>query len=348
MRIMLIDNAVDSFQIAMGAFDLWNEGVKTKNDFRLLKITIEFLHNGMELLLKAVLNSEDEKIIYTSNNNSQKNLVNNAKLEAEKQKISLVEYEVKNGNLKTLTYGDVLKKCIENGIISEGRSKECLEKLGFYRNRIMHLGIDVNDDFADLLAVLHESFKIIIDDSFYRNLIELSDYFSYNDAVDMIEPWQECSSDVLRLLSTTIEKRKLIIFDKMIESVLKSNQFTKFLDSNGIIFDNESIYQDNEIELEFICNRKQIKFTTAYDAFYNYTSILTRTYCDKLVFCVKHFENEIVIGKRWIEYDDFALDDIHNRKNERSFLTKPLTEKNIKNCLIDAIKKTILCNDSEY
>lgn len=84
-------------------------------------------------------------------------------------------------------------------------------------------------------------------------------------------------------------------FDKMIESVLKSNQFTKFLDSNGIIF-----------------------------------------------------ENEIVIGKRWIEYDDFALDDIHNRKNERSFLTKPLTEKNIKNCLIDAIKKTILCNDSEY
>lgn len=109
MRIMLIDNAVDSFQIAMGAFDLWNEGVKTKNDFRLLKITIEFLHNGMELLLKAVLNSEDEKIIYTSNNNSQKNLVNNAKLEAEKQKISLVEYEVKNGNLKTLTYGDVLK-----------------------------------------------------------------------------------------------------------------------------------------------------------------------------------------------------------------------------------------------
>lgn len=106
---MLIDNAVDSFQIAMDAFDLWNKGVKTKNDFRLLKITIEFLHNGMELLLKAVLNSEDEKIIYTSNNNSQKNLVNNAKLEAEKQKISLVEYEVKNGNLKTLTYGDVLK-----------------------------------------------------------------------------------------------------------------------------------------------------------------------------------------------------------------------------------------------
>lgn len=62
MRIMLIDNAVDSLQIAMDAFNLWNKGIETRNNFRFLKIAIEFLHNAMELLLKATLNLEDEKL----------------------------------------------------------------------------------------------------------------------------------------------------------------------------------------------------------------------------------------------------------------------------------------------
>lgn len=63
------------------------------------------------------------------------------------------------------------------GIISGGRKIECLEKLGIYRNQIMHLGIDVNEDFAELLAVIHESFYLIIDDNFYSGLLEISDYF---------------------------------------------------------------------------------------------------------------------------------------------------------------------------
>ena len=29
-------------------------------------------------------------------------------------------------------------------------------------------------------------------------------------------------------------------------------------------------------------------------------------------------------------------------------LTKPLTEKNIRNCLLDTLKMTILCNNTEY
>ncbi|MED9989617.1 MAG: hypothetical protein UE033_05850 [Coprococcus sp.] len=348
MRIMLIDNAVDSLQIAMNAFNLWNKGIETRNNFRFLKITIEFLHNAMELLLKATLNLEDEKIIYSSKNDRQKDSIEKNKVEAEKQKISLIEYTVKNSNLKTLSYGEILKKCIEMGIVSGGRKIECLEKLGIYRNQIMHLGIDVNEDFAELLAVIHESFYLIIDDNFYSGLLEISDYFSYSDVLDTIEPWQELSGDTLRLLSTTIEKRKLEIFDKIIEAVLESDQFTNFINTNCIILKNKSIYQDNYIDLEFTHNRRKIELTTEYDAFYNYTTIVMVTYCYKIVFCVKHFENEMVIGKRWIEYDDFALESIHNKEDERYFLTKPLTEKNIRNCLLDTLKMTILCNNTEY
>ena len=54
MKINLIDNAVDSLQIAMRAFSLWNEDCESRYSFRYLKVTIEFLHNAMELLLKAI------------------------------------------------------------------------------------------------------------------------------------------------------------------------------------------------------------------------------------------------------------------------------------------------------
>ena len=41
MRIMLIDNAVDSLQIGMDAFNLLNKGIETRNNFRFLKIAID-------------------------------------------------------------------------------------------------------------------------------------------------------------------------------------------------------------------------------------------------------------------------------------------------------------------
>lgn len=344
MKIVLIDNAVDSLQIAMNSFELWNQEFESRNDFRYLKITIEFLHNTVELLMKAILSQYDEKSIYCAENEKQRTLIKNAEIEAENQKISLVEYVIKNNEIKTLTYSDLLKRCIEEKIFYEGRAIRSLQKLGIYRNRIMHLGIDVTDDFVDLLAVIHENFKLVIDDNFYHELIKLSDYFSYNDVLDMIEPWQELSSDALRLLSTDIEKRKLKIFDEMIENVINSNKFIKFLDQNNISFENNSVYQEDYIDLEFQCNGKQVEFITIYDAFYNYTVIVMVTYCFKIVFCVMHFENEIAIGKKWIEYDDLVLESIHDKKNEAAFVIKPLTENNIRNCLIDVLKRTILCN----
>lgn len=348
MKIALIDNAVDSLQIAMNTFELWNQEFESRNDVRYLKITIEFLHNTVELLMKAILSQDDEKSIYCAENERQRVLVKKAEIEAENQKISLMEYVIKSNEIKTLTYNDLLKRCIEKGILCEGRAISSLEKLGIYRNRIMHLGMDVTDDFADLLAVIYENFKLVIDDKFYHKLIKLSDYFSYNDVLDTIEPWQELNGDALRLLSTEIEKRKLKIFDEMIKNVINSKKFMRFLDQNNISFENNSIYQEDYIDIEFQCNGKQVEFTTMYDAFYNYTVIVS--YYFEIIFCVMHFENEIAVCKNWIEYDELVLESIHDKKAEMDFVIKPLTENNIRNCLIDTLKKTILCSiwENEY
>lgn len=52
-----------------------------------------------------------------------------------------------------------------------------------------------------------------------------------------------------------------------------------------------------------------------------------------------HFENEIAVCKNWIEYDELVLESIHDKKAEMDFVIKPLTENNIRNCLIDTLRK---------
>ena len=146
------------------------------------------------------------------------------------------------------------------------------------------------------------------------------------------------------MLATTIDKRKIAVFDEMIKSVTKSNKLTAFLQQYNIDFEDRSIYEDDYIDLKFKCNDKNVEFTTIYDALYNYTSIVVQTYCYKLVFCVMHFENEMCFGNKWLEYDDFTIEDVHSRKEGTLFVVKPLTENNIRNCLIDALRKTILCD----
>lgn len=347
MKINLIDNAVDSLQIAMRAFSLWNEDCESRYSFRYLKVTIEFLHNAMELLLKAILKENDEKAIYCMENEKQKFCIENARRQAREEHISLMEYAMKIDEIKTLSYNELLGKLIENRGIYRGREKACLEKLGIYRNRVMHLGIDVSDDLCDLLAVIHENFKIIIEDNLYEELLELSDYFSYNDVLDTLEPWRDESGDVLRSFSTTIEKRKLAMFDKMIENIMNSNKLTNFLEYYNIDLEDCSDYEDDYINLKFQHKEKKVELTTIYDALYNYTIIVMIRDYYKIVFCVMHFEDEICIGNKWFDYDDVILESIHNRETKDGFFVKPLTENNIRNCLIDVLKKTILSDTWE-
>lgn len=342
MKINLIENAVDSLQIAMRAFSLWNEDCESRYSFRYLKVTIEFLHNAMELLLKAILNEDDEKAIYCMENEKQKFCIENARKKAKEEHISLIECAIKMDEIKTLSYNELLSKLIENGKIYRGREKECLEKLGIYRNRVMHLGIDATDDLCDLLAVIHENFKIIIEDNFYEELWNLSDYFSYSDVLDTLEPWRDESGAALRSFSTTIEKRKLAVFDKMIENIINSNKLANFLDHYNIDLEDYSDYEDDYINLKFQCKEKKVELTTIYDAFYNYTIIVMIRDYYKMIFCVMHFENEICIGNKWFEYDNAILESIHNRETKDEFFIKPLTENNIRNCLVDVLKKTIL------
>lgn len=343
MRILLVDNAVDSLKIAMRTFDLW-DGQGKKDSFRPLKITIEFLHNTMELLLKALLIEQDETSIYCEN---QEDLIEYAKENSRKENIPLVENIIKDARIKTLDYSELLKKYYTYNRYMSEKSKDSLKKLGIYRNRIMHLGIDATEDFADLLAVIYECFILLIEDRFYDDLLDLSEYFSYYDVLDTIEPWKELAGDALRELSSTIPSRKLNVFDEMMEKVIVSNKFREFLSFHNIILKDESVYEDDNINLIFQYNDKILELVTFYEALYNYSIVVQYVIGYPIVFSIMHFEEKICVYNKTIEYDEYEIDSLHEAKNRESVKIKPLTENNIRNCIVETLKKTILCETWE-
>lgn len=347
MKITLIYNAVDSLQVAMRSFRAWNLADTDMEEVRNLKIAIEFLHNAMELFLKALLLEEDEESIYCE---GQEKLIEKAKEKAQKDKISLAEYLLKEDKIKTFSYNELLKKYFESEPWRKSKTKKCLEKLGHYRNRIMHFGIDVNEDLVDLLSVIYESFNVILEDSFYERLLGLTNYFSYSDVIDTIEPWSETYEEYLRSVAVGTSGRKINIFTEKVNSMVVSSKFKTFLQHYNIIMKDMSIYSADEIRWEFEYNEKKIQFTTIYDAFYNCSILAQDCYSYPMIFCVIHSKNKICMYEKWRKYEEFGVDDIYDEgKNDekKCYKIKPLTENNMRDCLISALKKTILCNTWE-
>lgn len=62
------------------------------------------------------------------------------------------------------------------------------------------------------MAVIHESFNIILIDNFYEDLLKVDEYFEYNDVVDILEPLQECNEDDLKKFAAKIPQKILAIF----------------------------------------------------------------------------------------------------------------------------------------
>ena len=344
MKITLVDNAVDSLQVAMYALNSWGDTDNEKEERRYLKITIEFLHNTIELFLKALMVQGDEKSIYRDD---QDELIRAAQIKALKSNVSLTEYLLKEDKIKTWSYSELLKKYFAKNTWYGNKSKKCLEKLGHYRNRIMHFGIDVNEDSVDILSTIYECFKIIIDDDFYNDLLKLTNYFSYNDVIDMVEPWIEEYDQQLKLLAVDIPKRKLDVFREKMEDVITSDRFKTFLKECNITVEDTSVYAENEIEWKFEHGTKKIKFITRYDAFYNCSTVIQDTYGAPMIFCVKHSEDKIYICPEWIEYDECEIESIYDTTNREKYKLKLLTENNVRNCIVDALKKTVLCDTWE-
>ena len=248
MKLTLINNAIDSLQIAMKTYHRWNNNYykwNNKNEENWdLKITVEFLHNAIELLVKAILLKIDDQSIYCDR---QEEIIEEARKEVVRKNILLEEYLIKNDKIKTCSYEEVLEKYFKINSEYPNRAKICLKRLGTYRNRIMHFGIDAdeNGDFFDLLAVIHENFNIILIDNFYEDLLKVDEYFEYNDVVDILEPLQECNEDDLKKFAAKIPQKNISNFLGILEKTVKSSKLNSFLQYYDIEIEDKSVYEDN-------------------------------------------------------------------------------------------------------
>lgn len=350
MKLTLINNAIDSLQIAMKTYHRWNNNYykwNNKNEENWdLKITVEFLHNAIELLVKAILLKIDDQSIYCDR---QEEIIEEARKEVVRKNILLEEYLIKNDKIKTCSYEEVLEKYFKINSEYPNRAKICLKRLGTYRNRIMHFGIDAdeNGDFFDLLAVIHESFNIILIDNFYEDLLKVDEYFEYNDVVDILEPLQECNEDDWKKFAAKIPQKNISNFLGILEKTVKSSELNSFLQYYDIEIEDKSVYEDNDIDLRFKCKEKMISFSTIYDALYNCTTFVKFNYPYRMICSIMHSDNKIYIYNDNKEYDNKKIDSLYNIQLGKTSGIKPLTENNIRNSLVSVLKKTILSSEWE-
>ncbi len=336
MKMKMVDNAVDSLQIVLRSVHRWIHSQERDGD-RYLKISITFLHNAIELLIKAMLVKKDEFSIYKEN---QLEGIKQAKEIANEEGISLDEYLINNLDIKTLEYSKLLDKYEEQFVCDE-KTKDVLIKLGHYRNSITHFGIDCSQNLIDLYNVIYESFNIILN-VFYDDLIEIHDYFSYNDVIDMFESWCEAGEEFQREIAAEEPKRNVQEFVKVFQKTIYSCKMKNFMDSYNVSLEDESVYETNNVFLTLLIKqRREITIISKYDAYYNYTSVEDD---DGYVwFIILHYENKIYVPTdlmlsidKEYEYEDIKFNYTKKRRKEKN-----LTENNIRNIFIENLKNVI-------
>jgi hypothetical protein len=340
MKLKLTDNAIDSLKISMDSFRGWMYADDGFAETKCLKFTIFFLHNAMELLLKAILIKYDRECIYCKDQDS---IIEDAKIQANIFNMTLDEYLIKKTEIKTIGYQELVNIFREQCCYVP-KMIDVLTELGNYRNSIAHFGIDDDTNTLSLINVIYETYALILDNSFYSELLELDEYFKYDDVIDNLESWCEDCEEYQREIAINEPQRKLEKFKKILNNAVISQKIMNFTKAYNIDFENHSKYENYDIFFEFNSERGNVEFRIKYDAFYNYSMMIV-TFCvrESIVFIVMHEKDKICLYD-W-KYDYYFEDEgerIKHNDISKSCKIKPLTEKNIRDSIVQVLRDTII------
>lgn len=238
LKYRLEENAVDSLRYAVEYFDML---IRDNDNLRYLKPTILFLENSVELLLKSILVLNDPLSIYESRS---KQIVELAQNKVKNSGLTLAEILICELNVKTIGYGKVIETYCELYPDNQ-KLKEVFLKLGKYRNTITHFGINVSDKLDDLICNVYDSFEVISNE-LYSQLLEVDEYFEYNDFLDIVEPIIEGSQEYIRYLCINNLDRKISTFTDALKNVLNSNVFKELVKNNNIELVNQTLNFEND------------------------------------------------------------------------------------------------------
>lgn len=327
MKLKLIENAIDSLDIVMEYYyhSIYCEPDEEK---RCDKIVITFLHNAMELFLKAILHHKKVNIF-----ESKQDILNN---------LTLDEILSENINIKTIPYEKLVKEFITYFGCNK-KTETVLYNLGKYRNAITHFGIDISKQKDQFYITIYETFNIILYE-IYDELLKLDKYFSYNDIIDSLESWLEGSEEFQYIMCFNNPQNKIFNFVNIMDSIKNSSKFLNFLNTYEINMQFNNSECGFEYRIEFQNRTTDIEFYSRYSPFHNAT-ILYDIYC-KIILIVEHSTDKIYtynLSKEYTwrpeKYRPWEEDiDIYCK-------CKLLTENNIRDHIIYILKEILLQKD---
>ncbi|HBH1338205.1 TPA: hypothetical protein SOK46_002650 [Clostridioides difficile] len=187
MKLKMADNAIDSLKLVKEYFYDYTTGSKHKKDNTNLELTIIFLHNSIELLLKSILINENELLIYEDL--SKKPDDGTEMRKSYNNTLSLSEILIKKEGITNLitTYCSIFNVDKKIQIVLTD-----LEKL---KDTVVCLGINESDNFEQILITIYESINIILN-VLCEDLKKIDNYFEYDNVRDTLEPLVESYNDI--------------------------------------------------------------------------------------------------------------------------------------------------------
>lgn len=317
VKYTLQENAMSSFHIAIENFKKffyngWKNSCSENDEAR--KLCAIFLENSIELFLKALLVEKDEMMIYKSDYR--------AKIERLRKKYdaSLPLEDLLAGineNFQTITYTKTINLFQDNYFRSEIMDK-VLKKLGIYRNRLTHFGIndDMNNEFS---IVCIEAFVVIYDYLYnhIKNIDKISEYMVsddiltvstihgpkklidddgiYNNVIDFLDELTESSGENCLKLRIDEEKYRIKSFYEIFYTAISSESFKKMKNYYNVSV-NYNVFESGYIYLDLYDDYGLYDtLLSDYSSFYNATTFFGNS--NEIFFRILHYTNKIIIYK---------------------------------------------------
>ena len=323
MKFKLEKNAIDTLQYAVSFFEIF---ISNSDNQNLLKPTVLFLENAVELLLKSILIIDDPLNIYEK---KCMGIVDLAQKKIEGCDITLAEVLICEMDIKTISFSEALNRYCAIYSASD-KLKEVFIKLSKYRNSITHFGIDASDKLDDFICNIYDSFEVISND-LYPQLREVDEYFGYNDFLDSVEPFIEGSQEYIRCLCINNANRNIISYIEIFKKVLYSVSFSDFTKNNNIKIEYHILdFETNFFWFEVTNDSNCLWFSSFYSSFHNAT-IFTED--DGMIhFVVEHYTGLIYDYFKESYYCDDEPEKFYQWRSDNNnglCVVKKLTEENL-------------------
>lgn len=314
LKYTLSQNAISSLHIAIQHFKSFyytkysNKLSQSEVDEE-IKISLVFLENSIELLLKAILVSIDETCIYKCPESKRikraQSCVNNEN--------TLADVLLQDGNFQTIDYHEIVDKYIElTGETSE-KFEKVLKQLSNARNSITHFGLEIAS-YDEIILLFFNTFDIIYNylyerlcaldnidnyftsDDLIVNTIHgskflFSEDFVYNNIYDFLDELLMDNNEYVFELRASNTRTKISQFSNLFAETVKDRKFENLLeryDAKTDLNELNILKHQYSFSLE-ISKEMSFDILTRYSPFYNATIFMDD--CGQIIFIVLHDEN---------------------------------------------------------